>query len=205
VKKSKTLTTLHLGRECVAVREMMLPHWAARRNGIMIAGNKIGDVGAIALADGVKASKTLTELELEGELRSLYAQTRGARCAVPGRRVSLSQALGGYTQLTRSVMMAPPRSRRAYWRARRSRSWISAVRVAVLVRQCRAHHHNQHAALQTTLSVTRVRQRSRRALRRASRSRSSTSTVSVAVRVPVRCCISRALAHMQTTKLARRC
>ena len=51
-----------------------------------VADNQIGDVGAAALAEGVKASRTLTELYLDGEfLVHMFALCvwMGGLCSAP--------------------------------------------------------------------------------------------------------------------------
>ncbi len=70
------------------------------------AGNQIGDVGAAALAEGVKASGTLTELSMRSECGRGHG-TELARGAV------IMRALRRRVQGTRSAMSVPRRSRRA--------------------------------------------------------------------------------------------
>ena len=70
------------------------------------AGNQIGGVGAAALAEGVRASRTLTELYLGGECGRVR-ETELARGAV------LMRALRRRVQATRSAMSVPRRSQRA--------------------------------------------------------------------------------------------
>ena len=70
------------------------------------AANQIGAVGAAALAEGVKASRTLTELYLGGEC----GRGRGTELA---RGAVFMRALRRRVQTTRSAMSVPRRSRRA--------------------------------------------------------------------------------------------
>ena len=86
------------------------------------ADNQIGDVGAAALAEGVKASRTLTELNLRGECgRGVGPSLRGA---------VLMCALRRRLQTTRSAMSVPRRLRKARRRAGRSRNCRCGVSVA---------------------------------------------------------------------------
>ena len=64
-----------------------------------------GDAGAVRVAEGVKASRTLTELHLEGEC----GRRRGTELA----RAVFMRALRRRVQATRSAMSVPRRSRRA--------------------------------------------------------------------------------------------